>query len=186
MLQILTEEACEHRRATCPYKARLTVRVLLGRCLVLCGSNSVVGRDDWHGIHRAAVVCLGGRPLGRRNRRAAGGGALRPEPEGRTSSSSDGLSLVNPVSLDRLRAVFARLERIEGKAGEHSDAEWIALLSQRELADSLTDDTWLRGWLTGVLDVLGVSVAEALLVLRTESETSRKPRRRIVESKRTA
>ncbi|GMV17107.1 MAG: hypothetical protein AMXMBFR56_53310 [Polyangiaceae bacterium] len=93
---------------------------------------------------------------------------------------------MNPVSLDRLRAVFARLERIEGKAGEHSDAEWIALLSQRELADSLTDDTWLRGWLTGVLDVLGVSVAEALLVLRTESETSRKPRRRIVESKRTA
>lgn len=85
---------------------------------------------------------------------------------------------MNPIILDRLRAVFARLERIEGKPGEHSDAEWIALLSQRELADSLADDAWLRGYVMGVLDAIGVSVVDLLEVIRT------KPRRRIVEVRR--
>lgn len=91
---------------------------------------------------------------------------------------------MSPVILARLRAVFARLEGIEGKPGEHSDAEWIALLSQRELADSLAEDAWLRGYVMGMLDAVGVSVAEALEVLRTKPKTPRTRRRRTVQINR--
>lgn len=94
------------------------------------------------------------------------------------SDALSGSVLVSPVILARLRAVFARLEGIEGKPGEHSDAEWIALLSQRELADSLADDAYFRGFIVGVLDALGVSVRDGVPRLRTPT----RPNRRIVQA----
>lgn len=94
------------------------------------------------------------------------------------SDALSGSVLVSPVILARLRAVFARLEGIEGKPGEHSDAEWIALLSQRELADSLAEDAWLRGYVMGILDALGMSVTDGVPLLRTPT----RPKRRMVQA----
>lgn len=92
---------------------------------------------------------------------------------------------MNPVILDRLRAVFAKLEGIEGKPGEHSDAEWIDLLERRDQADRLAEDSYYRGWVMGVLDALGIPVAEALQVLRT-THSGPRSRRRIVGLKKTS
>lgn len=77
--------------------------------------------------------------------------------------------------LPQLRAAFVRLERIDGK---HSAEEWIDLLAQRETADPLTDDAWYRGYLVGVADALGISVADLVEVIQS------KPRRRIVQVRR--
>lgn len=86
--------------------------------------------------------------------------------------------------LSRLQDTFKKLERLEGHPGEHSDIEWVALLALRERADPLTDDSWMRGYVVGLLDAVGVSTEEALQVLRTTTKGPR-PRRRVVQLKKT-
>jgi hypothetical protein len=47
----------------------------------------------------------------------------------------------------------------------------------------LSDDSWYRGYVAGVLDALGVSVGEAIPLLQGRGL---RPRRRIVEVRSTA
>jgi hypothetical protein len=77
--------------------------------------------------------------------------------------------------LPRLQRALARLQAIEGT----DNIDWVALFELRERADPLTDDAYYRGYVVGMLDALGVSVAEALGVLRS------RPRRRIIRANRT-
>lgn len=78
--------------------------------------------------------------------------------------------------LPRLRATFDRLITIEGDA----DVDWVALLKLREWTDPLCDDAYYRGYFMGILDAVGVSVAEAMPMLRSRS----KPSRRITNDRR--
>lgn len=82
---------------------------------------------------------------------------------------------IPPHLLPRFQAVFHRLVEAEGDP----DVDWQALLALRERADPLTDDAYFRGYVMGVLDAVGVSVEEAVQVLRTS------PRRRIIKLRRT-
>lgn len=88
--------------------------------------------------------------------------------------NSSAISVKFGILLPKLQAVFHKLQAIEGT----TNIDWQTLLEQREAADPLTDDAWLRGYLVGVADALGISAVELLEVIRT------KPRRRIVEVRR--
>lgn len=79
-----------------------------------------------------------------------------------------------PRLLSQLRAAFTRLVEIEN----NPSIDWVALLELREHADPLTDDAWLRGYVMGILDALGVSVTGAVPLLGTPT----KPKRRIVQA----
>lgn len=75
--------------------------------------------------------------------------------------------------LPRLQQVFTRLVEIEN----NPDIDWPALLELREKADPLSDDSFYRGYLLGVLDALGVSVTDGIPLLRTPTG----PKRRMVQ-----
>lgn len=93
--------------------------------------------------------------------------------------TSDGQRIPAHI-LPRLQAAFDKLKAIE----DDPDIDWVALLELRGRADPLSDDAWYRGYLVGVLDALGVSVAEAVQVLRTTA-TGQRPRKRIIQLNRT-
>lgn len=81
--------------------------------------------------------------------------------------------------LPKLQAAFTKLRAME----DDPHIDWVTLLELRERADALTDDSYYRGYVMGVLDALGVSTEEAVQVLRT-STTRPKSRRRIVQINR--
>ncbi|MBI3200071.1 MAG: hypothetical protein HYZ29_00930 [Myxococcales bacterium] len=65
--------------------------------------------------------------------------------------------------IPRLQAIFAKLQEIEG----NPDIDWVELLEAREEADPLSDDSWMRGYIVGMLDAHGISIAEAVPMLRS-------------------
>jgi len=62
--------------------------------------------------------------------------------------------------------------------------DWAEALARRHEIDPLADHAWAAGYIVGVADALGISVEEALQVLRTEPKTSRTRRRRTIRVNR--
>jgi hypothetical protein len=95
------------------------------------------------------------------------------------------MTQVNDLRAQRpkLQDVFRKLQAME----DDPSIDWETLLELREHADPLTDDAYLRGYVMGVLDAVGVQVSDAVAVLsqRPPALVVRPPgRRRIVDVRR--